>query len=253
VARKTAPLAASFSGMVLTGLAALKFVNVPMYGALRRLTTFIVIAGQYFILSKTATREEITSVVLMVFGATVAGWGDLEFDLYGYFLTLVNCVVTALYLILIAKTSSETKLSTFSLMFYNNVLSLPFVVLVVLAMEWDTLVKFPLWYDTGFQICFIMSSVQAFLLNYFMFLCSTINSPLTTSITGQLKNIIQTVLGLFLFGGVPITLLLSVGLTISSVAGVWYGHVKYQEQAASVAAKERDSALRNLESGKTRG
>lgn len=96
-------LASAFIGMVVTGLAALKYVNVPMYSALRRLTTFIVIVWQYLLLNETVPRNEVLSVVLMVFGAMVAGWGDLTFDLYGYILTALNCVVTAWYLVLIAK------------------------------------------------------------------------------------------------------------------------------------------------------
>lgn len=68
--------------------------------------------------------------------------------------------------------------------------------------------------------------MQAFLLNYLIFLCSTVNSPLTTSITGQLKNILQTLVGLFLFGDVIPTMAFGVGLGISTVASIFYGHVK---------------------------
>jgi len=229
------PLAACFCGMVLTGLAALQWVNVPMFSALRRLTTFIVIAGQYFVLHKTVPADEFQSVVLMVIGAMVASWGDITFDPWGYTLTALNCIVTASYLVLISKKSKETKLDTFGLMYYNNVLSLPMVALIVMFTEWDVLMKFPLWWDWGFQVCFWMSSIQAFLLNYFVFLCSTLNSPLTTSITGQLKSIISTLLGLFMFGGVQLNLLMSVGLTMSSLGGIWYGQIKYNETTRNSA------------------
>jgi len=65
-----------------------------------------------------------------------------------------------------------------------------------------------------------------------MFLCSTINSPLTTSITGQLKGILQTIFGLFAFNGVDLTPALNVGLITSTVGGVWYGALKYNEQVS---------------------
>jgi len=229
-AKSLAPLAGYFVGMVITGLAALRYVNVPMYSALRRLTTFIVIIGQYFLLNKTVPMDELVSVVLMVLGAFIAGWGDLSFDLYGYFLTALNCVVTAIYLVYIAKKSQQTGMETFGLMYYNNVMSLPIVVLIVMLTEYDALISFTKWGDIGFQMCFLMSSIQAFLLNYFMFVCSTVNSPLTTSITGQMKSILQTVFGFFTFGGVVFTPSLAAGLTMSTIGGVWYGVVKYQEQ-----------------------
>jgi len=198
--------------------------------ALRRLTTFVVIAGQYLILKKTVSSSELYSVILMVIGAFIASYGDISFDLYGYLLTGLNCIVTAAYLILIAKSSRETGLNTFSLMYYNNILSIPFVTLIVFSTEMDLLKGFPLWFDIGFQFCFWMSVFQAFALNYLVFLCSIVNSPLATSITGQLKSIIQTVLGLFLFGGVIITTPLSIGLLISTFGGIWYGYIKYNEQ-----------------------
>ncbi len=80
-----------------------------------------------------------------------------------------------------------------------------------------------------------MSSVQAFLLNYLIFLCSIVNSPLTTSITGQIKNILATVMGFFLFGGMPMTIAAALGLSTSTLASIWYGQIKYEQ---SVAAKK---------------
>jgi len=216
--------------MVITGLAALRYVNVPVYSALRRLTTFIVIVGQYFLLKKTVPVDELCSVIMMVIGAFVAGWGDLSFDLYGYFLTALNCVVTAIYLVLIAKKSEQTGMETFGLMFYNNILSLPIVAIIVILTEREELASFDRWHDVGFQLCFLMSSIQAFLLNYFVFVCSTVNSPLTTSITGQLKSILQTVFGFFTFGGVILTGWLTAGILISTSGGIWYGYVKYRDQ-----------------------
>jgi len=237
-AKKLTSLAVSFCGMVLTGLAALKFVNVPMYSALRRLTTFIVIAGQYFMLGKTVSRDELNSVIMMVVGALIAGWGDLSFDPWGYFLTGLNCVVTALYLVEIAKKSKETGLNTFGLMFYNNLLSIPALFIIVYVTEYHIIVDYKQWTSLGFHFCFFMSAVQAFLLNYFMFLCSTINSPLTTSITGQLKSILQTLVGLFTFGGVQITQSLGLGLLVSTAGGIWYGYIKYAEQ---IVASKRNA------------
>jgi len=229
-AKQVAPLAFFFVGMVLSGLAPLYYVNVPMYGALRRVTTFIVILGERFFLNKTTPTDEVLSVVFMVFGASVAGYGDLTFNLIGYVLVMINCVITALYLVYIAKTTAETKLDTFGLMYYNNILSFPFVLVMAFVFEYNDVINFPLASDYGFQICFVMSAVQAFLLNYFIFLCSTINSPLTTSITGQLKNILTTIFGLFAFGDVQISGLLISGLVLSTIASVWYAWIKLDQK-----------------------
>lgn len=121
----------------------------------------------------------------------------------------------ALYLVYIAKTKKETKLDTFTQMLYNNLLSLPFIVLLVVVLELpDGLLEFQYWLDPGFIVCFVMSSVLAFLLNWFIFLCSTINSPLTTSVTGQIKTIATTVIGFFTFDDVVSSDLMVAGLFV---------------------------------------
>lgn len=237
-AKQVFSLALAFNGMVISGLAPLYYVNVPMYGALRRITTFIVMIGERIILGRQVAFDEALSIYLMVFGAIIAGAGDISFSMIGYLLIMANCVITALYLILIAKKSKETRLDTFGLMFYNNLLSLPFVVILVLFTEAHDVQSYDKWQDWGFLSCFLLSSVQAFLLNYFIFMCSTINSPLTTSITGQLKNILQTILGLFLFGDVEATPLLVGGLSVSTIASLWYAVIKYRQSAQPKDRKE---------------
>eukprot|EP01114_Cavostelium_apophysatum_P021130 TRINITY_DN7281_c0_g1_i1.p1 TRINITY_DN7281_c0_g1~~TRINITY_DN7281_c0_g1_i1.p1 ORF type:complete len:350 (-),score=47.49 TRINITY_DN7281_c0_g1_i1:32-1081(-) len=231
-ARTLFSLSISFIAMLVSGLAALRYVNVPMFSALRRLTSFIVILIQYFVMKKTVSSGELLSVIFMVGGAIVASWGDLTFDIYGYALTTFNCIVTAFYLVLIAKKSNETGIGSFGLMYYNNIMSLPVVAIITLTLEWNELRTFDNWSSLGFQFCFLMSSVQAFLLNYSMFLCSTVNSPLTTSIAGQVKSIVQTVFGLFAFGGIEVTPFLGAGLSVSTLGGIWYGVVKYLEQVS---------------------
>ena len=107
--------------------------------------------------------------------------------------------------------------------------------------------------------------MQAFLLNYFLFLCSTVNSPLATSITGnlttnkhkqtkicvgQLKSILQTIFGLFTFGGVTLTFSLSVGLLTSTMGGIWYGYIKYAEQANTQKKMANAESQRDVENAR---
>lgn len=82
-----------------------------------------------------------------------------------------------------------------------------------------------------------MSSLQAFLLNYTIFLCSTYNSPLVTSVTGQIKAVVQTIGGLFLFGAVPLTTSLMIGLLLGTIASFWYTEIKYQQQIQEKQSK----------------
>ncbi|EFA77914.1 hypothetical protein PPL_08555 [Heterostelium album PN500] len=227
--KKLSSLSLLFILMVVSGLAALAKTNVPLFSALRRLSTLIVIIGERILLEKKTPADEIQSVVLMVVGAMIAGWGDVTFDFIGSIYILFNCFVTAGYLIYIAKKSKETGLNTFGLMFYCNIISIPATIVLTVITEGQGLLQYENYSNLGFQFCFLMSSVQAFLLNYFIFLCSTYNSPLTTSITGQIKSILQTIIGLFMFGDVVLSLVLVYGLLLSTLASFWYTFIKYRQ------------------------
>jgi len=177
----------------------------------------------------------------MVIGALIATGGDLSFDLYGYSLAAINCFVTAWYLVSINEATTETGLSTLGLMYYNNLLSLPMVFVIVIFTEWNIVTQYPHLFDLGFLTVVFISAVEAFLLNYFLFLCSNINSPLATSITGQIKNIVSTLFGLMAFGGVLITPLLALGLAISTSGAAWYAYLKYRVQVELLKKQETNS------------
>eukprot|EP01105_Mastigella_eilhardi_P009158 TRINITY_DN2177_c0_g1_i2.p1 TRINITY_DN2177_c0_g1~~TRINITY_DN2177_c0_g1_i2.p1 ORF type:complete len:326 (-),score=116.17 TRINITY_DN2177_c0_g1_i2:346-1296(-) len=237
-AKKMTPLATFFLLMVLVSLVSLAYVNISIYNTLRRLTTFAVMVGEYMFFKKVTPMDESMSVALMILGAFVSGYGDLSFSFISYAITLVSCVITAAYTVCIKLMKDTTPTSEFEMMFYNNVLSLPIVLVMVIVFELQAILSYPYLFNIGFLICFFTSMVQAFMLNYLMFLCSTVNSPLTTSVTGQLKAIISTVAGLFMFGDIVVNKVLVIGLSISAGGGVYYAYIKYnqQQQAASRCA-----------------
>ena len=182
--------------------------------------------------------------MLMVAGAVVAYIGDMTFSFVGYALTLASAVACAGYLVCIRFTKERTRCGEFEMMFYNNLLSLPCVAVLVLIFEAKNLVHYQFWTDPGFLLCFLMSSVLAFLLNYFIFLCSTVNSPLTTSVTGQVKAILSVIIGLFFFSDVIITPILLLGLAISCIGSVYYAVIKYRQSQARHAASSLPSVER---------
>eukprot|EP01086_Lenisia_limosa_P003055 TRINITY_DN17239_c0_g1_i2.p1 TRINITY_DN17239_c0_g1~~TRINITY_DN17239_c0_g1_i2.p1 ORF type:complete len:116 (+),score=20.15 TRINITY_DN17239_c0_g1_i2:161-508(+) len=89
----------------------------------------------------------------------------------------------------------------------------------------------------GFIICFLGSCFFALLLNFSVFLCTTYNSALVTSVTGQIKNILTTLVGLFAFGDVIFDAMNLVGLFISTIGSLHYAFIKFQQQQARLNAK----------------
>ncbi|XP_058205471.1 UDP-galactose/UDP-glucose transporter 7 isoform X2 [Rhododendron vialii] len=82
----------------------------------------------------------------------------------------------------------------------------------------------------SFSVIVILSLVMGIVLNYTMFLCTIVNSALTTTIVGVLKGVGSTTLGFFMLGGVEVHALNVTGLAINTAGGVWYSYAKYQQK-----------------------
>ena len=88
-------------------------------------------------------------------------------------------------------------------------------------------------------------------LNYLLFLCTTYNSALTTSVTGTLKSIIQTTIGVFTFGGISINVFTLSGIVMNLSGGVLYSLTKYQEKVKyhRLLKSRSDAVLSSMEEG----
>jgi hypothetical protein len=64
-----------------------------------------------------------------------------------------------------------------------------------------------------------------------LFLCTTTNSALTTTIVGCTKGVVATILGFFLFGKINLSRVGLLGVTINTIGGVMYVRAKYIESA----------------------
>jgi len=238
------PVALLYSINVMVSLSALNMLNVPMYGVLKRLTILFALVGEYYFLKKTTSWQLKQSVFVIVSGAIIAGLGDLTFDLFGYCFAFLSCFAQAAYLIYVAKSGVETGVNSFGLLSYNSLLSLPFVSLFALVNgDIEGVMNYEQMWNSNFQLCFWTNLVLSSLLNYSLFLCTTVNSPLTTTIMGQLKNALSILLGLFLLGGVEITPLNLFGFILNTFGGFWYSIIKYQEKEKKIPRTEEKQKL----------
>jgi len=236
-----APLSLAFVGMVVTGLASLQFLNIPMFNTLRRASTVLTMLGEWTLLGRSSSVRVQASVWLMLASALLSGVSDMDFSLIGYGLVLLNCLFTAAYLLLIQKLDvSHTGLNTFALMWYNNVQSLPLVLaLCAFGGDFVGVRSYPRLTDTGFLVCFFLQGALAFALNYSIFLCTSVNSALATSVTGNVKNIVTTAVGYFAFGDVTYNRWNVAGLVLGTLASVGYSVIKYEESEAQKAEAAR--------------
>ncbi|KNA14500.1 hypothetical protein SOVF_107040 [Spinacia oleracea] len=222
-----------YNANVAFALASLKGVNIPMYIAIKRLTPLAVLVAGFFSGKKRPSRQVSLSVILTAVGVLIAALGDFSFDLFGYSLALISVFFQTMYLVLVEKSGAEDGLSSVEIMFYNSFLSIPVLLFLIVATKEfpDSLsLLFAKSSSLSFLVILTTSLIMGIALNFTMFLCTIVNSALTTTIVGVLKGVGSTTLGFVLLGGVEVHALNVSGLVINTAGGIWYSYAKYHEK-----------------------
>lgn len=239
-AKKLLPVSVFYNANVAFALASLKGVNIPMYIALKRLTPLAVLVAGVFYGKGRPPIQVSLAVALTAVGCIIAAVGDFSFDLFGYSMALTSVLFQTMYLVLVEKSGAEDGLSSVELMFYNSLLSLPFLMFLIIATgEFPNSLSLLVAkaHSLSFFFILILSLVMGIVLNYTMFLCTIVNSALTTTIVGVLKGVGSTTLGFVFLGGVEVHALNVTGLVINTGGGVWYSYAKYRQKMRKTTRK----------------
>ena len=77
-----------------------------------------------------------------------------------------------------------------------------------------------------FQAALFLSVSLGVLITYAIALCATVNSPLATTVTGNIKDVVGTAFGWAIFGGFDRSLWNIGGLTLSFAGAALYSREK---------------------------
>ena len=72
------------------------------------------------------------------------------------------------------------------------------------------------------QVSLISSCALSLSINHSTFVCTRYNDPLTTSVAGNLKNIVMTGVGIYAFGDFVYHKINAMGIGISMAGAIWY-------------------------------
>ncbi|ESN92315.1 hypothetical protein HELRODRAFT_122800, partial [Helobdella robusta] len=213
-------------------LSALYGMNIPMYGVIKRCAPVVILILGVAILNKPLPQVSVClSVGMITGGCIVAGYGDLTFEPWSYLCGFSSVLSQAIYLLLVQKHASD--FGAAESLHLNSFNTLPLLLIISLvAQEFNTALKQFLLniitLNIGFILTFTAVIVFGCLLNYLLFLCTTYNSALTTSVTGTLKTILQTVVGMFTFGGITLNIYIIFGIILNFAGGVMYTVFKHK-------------------------
>lgn len=87
------------------------------------------------------------------------------------------------------------------------------------------ILSFPGWSRPDFLFLFLLASFMGSILNYSIFLCTTLNSALTTAVIGCLKNVLTTYVGMVLFADYKFQWTNFAGLNISIAGSLYYTYI----------------------------
>ena len=140
---------------------------------------------------------------------------------------------TALYLATIARLGRRTGLNSFGLMWCNGLLCAPMLAGgAAAAGELRASLAFPHLRDAGFLVVLAGSCTLAFVLNYAIFLNTTVNSALTQTICGNAKDVVVILLGYRSFGGVAFDPLNAAGIALGLGGSALYAACKMRGAGA---------------------
>ncbi|XP_008793950.1 UDP-N-acetylglucosamine transporter UGNT1-like [Phoenix dactylifera] len=224
---RTLPLSLAYLFYMLASMESVRGVNVPMYTTLRRTTVVFTMIVEYLLTGQNYSSPVVGSVSLIVFGAFVAGARDLSFDAYGYSIVFIANITTAIYLATIARVGKSSGLNSFGLMWCNGLVCGPILFFwAYIRGDLELTMNFPHRYSPGFQAVMLLSCIMAFFLNYSIFLNTTLNSAVTQTMCGNLKDLFTVGFGWLVFGGLPFDLLNIIGQCLGFVGSGLYAYCK---------------------------
>jgi hypothetical protein len=157
---------------------------------------------------------EFLGVFLITAGAVVAAFNDLRGDIIGFFLVLLADWFTARFFI----SSNELKesINPVEQTYYISIYAWPITYLFsFVTEEFVGITSMTYLFCTQFYLELFNSSFMASLTLFAASACSFYNSPMATSITGNIKDTVVTFFGFFLFDDVIPTPMFVTGVLIS--------------------------------------
>ncbi|KAI9371113.1 hypothetical protein BJX61DRAFT_543971 [Aspergillus egyptiacus] len=247
-ARKWFPITLLLIGMIYTGSKALQFLSIPVYTIFKNLTIILIAYGEVLWFGGSVTGLTLFSFGLMVFSSIIAAWADIKHAVEssgdatskvstlnaGYIWMLINCLCTSSYVLGMRKRIKLTNFKDFDTMFYNNLLSIPVLLVFSGFMEdWSSANvtrNFPPDQRNGILFAMILSGLSTVFISYTSAWCVRVTSSTTYSMVGALNKLPIALSGLIFFDA-PVTFPSVSAIFIGFVSGIVYAIAKIKQNA----------------------
>lgn len=233
--------------MIYTGTKALQFLSIPVYTIFKNLTIILIAYGEVLWFGGSVTGMVLFSFGLMVLSSLIAAWADINHALSavgvdatskistlnsGYIWMLINCICTATYVLGMRKRIKLTNFKDFDTMYYNNLLSIPILMVASLIVEdWSSENvnrNFPLETRNRLIMAMVFSGLSSVFISYTSAWCVRVTSSTTYSMVGALNKLPIAVSGLVFFDA-PVTFPSVSAIFVGFVSGLVYAMAKVRQ------------------------
>ncbi|KAK9831369.1 hypothetical protein WJX81_006272 [Elliptochloris bilobata] len=245
LARAWLPVNLLYVGMTWTSFAALARLSVPTVTVLKNLTNLVVICGDRVFYGKTHSWGMWGSLMLIALSALAGGAFDLQFDAAGYAWQLLNCIFAAAYSLVCrgvmdsvaaarergrsrdtdnggSLPGDQGRLSELSMVYLNNLLSLPLGVMLAAATgELQGVAADPALRRPAFAAAALASALLAFCISFTALWFLSTTSATVYSLVGSLNKIPLALTSILLFR-LPVDARSMTSIMIGLAAGVLF-------------------------------
>ncbi|ANB14168.1 Vrg4p [Sugiyamaella lignohabitans] len=251
-AKKWFPISVLLVAMIYTASKAMQYLSIPVYTIFKNVTIILIAYGEVLWFGGNVTPMALLSFLLIVLSSVVASWADITsaapgsesaaygiFNL-GYFWMFANCLSNAGFVLFLRKRIKLTNFTDLDTMFYNNLLSIP-VLLVgsIIFEDWsaeNVALNFPPATRNVVFSMMILSGLFSLGISYTSGWCVRVTSSTTYSMVGALNKLPVALSGLIFFD-TPVTFANCSAIFLGFLAGIVYAVAKVQQQ------KQKDNIL----------
>ncbi|EPY50302.1 GDP-mannose transporter Vrg4 [Schizosaccharomyces cryophilus OY26] len=241
------PISFLLVAMIYTSSKALQYLSVPVYTIFKNLTIIVIAYGEVLWFGGHVSALTLFSFGLMVLSSVVAAWADIQSSATsgytslnsGYSWMFLNCITNAAFVLTMRKRIKLTNFRDFDTMFYNNLLSIPILVVCTLFTEnWsaENIAKnFPPDSKYNVLIAMAISGVSSVGISYTSAWCVRVTSSTTYSMVGALNKLPLAIAGLLFFNA-PVTFGSVSAIFLGFISGIVYAVAKAQQQRKKESA-----------------
>ncbi|KAF9437848.1 GDP-mannose transporter into the lumen of the Golgi [Entomortierella beljakovae] len=249
-AKRWFPISLGLVAMIYTGSKSLQYLSIPVYTIFKNLTIILIAYGEVLWFG-----NKVTPLMLLSF-TFMASWSDVrsfvpknptdlvEFNI-GYAWMALNCFSSAGYALYMRKKIKHFNFKDFDTVYYNNLLSLPVMLVLSFCLEGWTSGEFERTFNpdvrSGLITAILVSGISSFLISYGSAWCVRCTSSTTYSMVGALNKLPVAASGILFFGD-PATFGNVFGIFFGFIAGLIYSYSK-TEQAQKNFALANGSSL----------